>query len=435
MAARTKQAKVTVNDAELQEDETPEEPADAEVLGALTEIEGAEEVRWQVYRVSPADKAGYCCAYTSADLKLDRICEDLGPGKYRIRGFNGGKFAGGKTITIAGVPKASTAVVVAPKEDGTLASIITATQNSTSQMMQLMINQSNENNKMLLGVMQAMAANKPPANDMKDTVALIVGLTTAFKPEKSDSQVDTLLKGIKLARELGGGDGDKDESMLSLIGKGIDLARPMLEEAQNARRNNPALPALPAPTVRQVPIQSNAAASMQQHTNAGSSIPAKDGTPAGAVHTEASTGASTKTPDNGEPMLDLMIWLRQQLAGLVRQARKDSDPALYAAVLMDNLPEFLTDDLLRSRLMAENWLEQLAMLNSEVQNYAQWFGEFRDACIVILDTPAETDDDDDKQGTGGGNGGELRTGAPEREAGPEDEANTGGNDVGSDTDV
>ena len=87
----------------------------------------------------------------------------------------------------------------------------------------------------------------------------------------------------------------------------------------------------------------------------------------------------------------MMQWLKKQLAVLVYQAKRDSNPQLYAAVLLDNLPDGLSEDLIREHFGDPTAVQKLAFVNPEVSSYTEWFEEFRVAVIEQLDAEDEPD--------------------------------------------
>lgn len=88
-------------------------------------------------------------------------------------------------------------------------------------------------------------------------------------------------------------------------------------------------------------------------------------------------------------MLRQIQWLTAQVRSLVYQASRDSDPELYAAVLIDNLPDFISEDEIRSRFSDPNAIAMLEQFNPAVGNFAPWFEKFRVAVLEML-----TDDDE-----------------------------------------
>ncbi len=63
-----------------------------------------------------------------------------------------------------------------------------------------------------------------------------------------------------------------------------------------------------------------------------------------ALPAPATTGAATTFPVTapGDPMFQKLQWLKAQLGALLNQAARGKDPELYAEVMLDNLPTFVT---------------------------------------------------------------------------------------------
>jgi hypothetical protein len=83
-------------------------------------------------------------------------------------------------------------------------------------------------------------------------------------------------------------------------------------------------------------------------------------------------------------MLAQLNWLRQTLAQLLHQAGKQANPRLYAEVVLDNLPPFVTEKDLLERLAADNWWSQLQQVDGRVTAHAEWFQKFRDRAVRLL---------------------------------------------------
>ena len=85
------------------------------------------------------------------------------------------------------------------------------------------------------------------------------------------------------------------------------------------------------------------------------------------------------------------MWIRAQLHFLVNKAEKDSDPELYAAYIVDNLP---LDDVI-AFIDRPDALEQMISLNPKVGDYRSWFESLRDEIKILL-TPEDDSDIDDE---------------------------------------
>lgn len=88
-------------------------------------------------------------------------------------------------------------------------------------------------------------------------------------------------------------------------------------------------------------------------------------------------------------MLKQLNWLRQQTMTLCHYAARGKNPELYAEVMLDNLPDFITEADLLARLKEPNAIAQLSQVNTEILKYRPWFEEFRKAMVRLLD---ETDE-------------------------------------------
>lgn len=314
-------------------------------LAGLLEL-GADETRWQITRISPADKAGFCTEYTGGDISLIRMQEDLGGGRYRIRGIDSrGRFIGQRTVFIADKPRSLQQP--APQTLG---------NDAQQAMFNMMQQQAQQQIQMLTNLVTGLIAKPAQVTPPPDPIAMIAALKDIMKPEVRDSSIETLLKGLELGKELAsGGDGD---GMASVIGKGIDTFGPMLEQGLRSRA------AAPQPV--QARVVNPVAPQIQQPQEA--------------------------TNVNAFELAKLLPWMQGQLRALIHQAARQRDPALYAEVFMDNLPEFITPQLLLDRFSSASALDDLASLNSGVLNHSRWFEEFRAHVLEYLTTPPEDDD-------------------------------------------
>jgi hypothetical protein len=355
----TKTTKTTVETTTVppeSEDTLGLETGEEGVLRAdpLQELLGlGDDIRWYVYKVSgkPGDKGGYCDTYTGESLSVEVLRDTWGGGRFRIRGHSqDGKFAGQSTIDVLEPikPAAPLAGPAAPSlkelaeilatrsgDQGTAAAMAALTAMINSQATQI-----------------AALMNRPaqPQTSLVDILALIKA--TREEGGGVKGAIDTLLQGFNLARDLGGG-GGTDE--LSVAKSGIDLVAKLIAENKAGKpAEKPASPK-PGPALAAQP-------------------PA---TPA------PGNGAAEPTPE-ADPMLQKLHWLKTQVDLLVYQANRESDPELYASVMMDNLPPYITEQEIQQRMVAPDALQQLAQIDARVTKFAPWFEEFRQAVLAIL---------------------------------------------------
>lgn len=78
-------------------------------------------------------------------------------------------------------------------------------------------------------------------------------------------------------------------------------------------------------------------------------------------------------------------WIRQQAKFLVLQASRQKSPELYAELFIDNLPEFLPEELVLAQMKDAGAVQKLGMLNGDVLKFAPWFEEFRRAVVEFIE--------------------------------------------------
>lgn len=99
------------NPAAYVQEELQREMAQVEqldVLEGLRALQTGDPILWKIYRVGSTDpdQNGFLDTWSTSQLTQDRIRDEFGGGTYRIRGtFSNGRYAGGRTIRIAGDAK------------------------------------------------------------------------------------------------------------------------------------------------------------------------------------------------------------------------------------------------------------------------------------------------------------------------------------------
>lgn len=342
--------------------------ADRDMVDELKTLAGDDGVKWTVHKIAtkPGDKSGWCADYQTGELSLQGIRDTFGGGRYKIRGtrLSGGQYVASRTLEIVDMPKAE----IAPGAQGgqDIAAILAAVKPGTDAgMMPLLLEMIKSNTQQMTALFQGM--NNRPAEKQTSAMELVT-LIKALQPDKGDekSGVDMLLEGLRLGRELGGGGGGAD--WMDLARTGLEAIKPAIEAQAQARGAAPA--ALPAPVQAALPNPHPAAA------------PAPPGQP---------------QPAGADPMIQQLNWLRSQVNLLVGQAAKHAagkggDPELYAEIMLDNLPAFITPEALLERISAPDALTQLASIDARVNQFVPWFTQFRQAVMDFFiedETPGE----------------------------------------------
>lgn len=115
--------------------------------------------------------------------------------------------------------------------------------------------------------------------------------------------------------------------------------------------------------------------------------------------------AAPKTTEAARPSLtpeqqgasQMQMMLKAQLAMLCNEAKRNSDPGPYAAIIVDRVSPEVLGNLVNN----PDWLNELGKVHSAVKLFPTWFGELREAVVEIMTDPGEGGDltDDPEAGT------------------------------------
>lgn len=354
------------------EAESAEEREFDSVMGEL----GGSAVRWNVYCIFPRDKAGHCATWESGtEISLDRIAREFGAGEYKVRAFGSdGRVIGGKNVKISSNTqyereKAKALLPQVAKPEMSMMEIIALMDRSQSNMLQIMMANQKAQSDLLMALL--MKPQPLPASNGLDAPA-VINMMASMKGMLSSGDgggVDTLLKGLELGRSLDGpADGGTD--FMSLAAKGLDVVGSALKH----KNENPR----PPPPMRKVAIKQQPKAQIEK----------PEQTQPTAAKVESEVKAEIPQTAEQTTMFKQLQWLKLQVNALLVQAKRDSDPALYAAVFLDNLPDFVSEEEIEERFKGADALTQLALVNSQVSQHSQWFDQFR---LAVLEQLSETD--------------------------------------------
>lgn len=352
MANKAKTVKVSIPANALDgaqgdsDDDLDEEEQD--FLAALTEVEGAESLRWQLWRIKTAydpKPPGFVAELSATELKLSEVQTRYGAGKYKVRGINAkGQYVGGKSFEIA---NDITRKEVAPRHE----------TNDVLTMLQSL----NEREERRAEKSSALWALALPA-----AIAAIPALMQAMRGTPNDPL--TMIAALKTLQPTAP---DHSALLLKLIdvaadNKGGGEESPFLSLAKDAAKD--LLPAL---------------------ANKLNAMPSAAPPSAIPIHATVQPAelAVAQQPQNAEEqsMFALLGWAKQTLQYLTSQAQKNSDPELYADWLMDNVPTNIDIRKFAEYLRQENWADVLQQFHEPIKNHLKWFAEFRVALIMILD--------------------------------------------------
>src|ERR1700761_7394024 len=331
------------------------------VEGAKAEVLKEVDARW-----------AYCRTYAIAAFTHDRVAQDFGAGKYRVRFKGPGDkyIRGGGGFDIAeGVGGAATPVAAGPVAE--LLAVLKEERAREREERDRKKGEMLEWVKLLAPIfgpklleMFSGGAKGPTlpeliraVKDMKDLQGPTQGITEQF------SQVMTVLQG---AKDLVGDDGGAKAGSTW-----VDLIRDFIQSPAagalaSAIPGMGMRPAAPAPAVP----PAGARAILPAFAQGAAAAP------------PPATGSGDVPP--GDDMLQQLNWLRGTVAQLLVQAQKQANPRLYAEVVLDNLPPYIPPQALLERLSADSWWTQLQQLDGRLTPFAEWFQKFRDYAVRAL---------------------------------------------------
>lgn len=354
----------TETETQGEEKETPE-PMEADLLRALTELEGSGDVRWQIYRTS-APNAGYVCTLSTAELSMERVAE-LGAGKYMVKGIKpNGEYYKSRTIEIAARPEKPSASVdqiaeLMKKSGGD-------SGNGLMQMVLAMI-QSN-------GTIVASALARPPESKSEfpwpavitAIPASLIAIKELFANKSDDAAMDKILKLVTVVDKLKGNDDSKGSTWTDVV--------------------RDALSSLPAALKSMSPAGDLSQSIPRSSVDLGTaiSLPAADQLP------EAVTPAETSPSYH-------VNFFREKLRELASKAQLNRNPELQAELLLEEKPAFVSDDMIEQLLMREDWWQQLQLFEPAIAPYAGWFEQLRAEILSLLQmTDKEPDHEPERRG-------------------------------------
>jgi len=338
--------------SQAQEPETDEpetdEPDEAAIRRVLADL-GADgiDINITVYRVDPKTRKNeYIAACTPDEFSLEGLRDDWGGGEYRIYGRNAnGAFLINRTVRIA-PPIKKPALNDMGQFD--LMSVVTRLGEMQTQQM-------NDFKSTMLELM--LKNNQPVAGDPVTMMTAMMGAMVQMKKLTGEaaSQSDnfeTLMKGIELGKDLGGSDGDT--GMFDVFKEFIKQTGGPLAKLAAAEK----ISKLRQPARNQAPAIA----------------------PAASAKTPAATGPLVDDPPKGEPEKMNFIFkkvMQKQINGLLSRAAANSDPGLYAEMILDQLPDDYVDKF-ADFIFSDDVMEEMTKLVPDVNKHLGWFIDLRD---------------------------------------------------------
>lgn len=353
----------------------------AEEIRALRELDsGGTDIEWTVEKEDgPPEDRGFIEKLSSAMLDMQRFRDVYGPGRYRVTGRRSdtNTYVKSKRVTISRVgyksPTAPLAAPVAPapasfNPDKVLAWVAALTPLATPLLARIFA----------------------PPRDLAETLQALKALKELDppppKPESVDVQLDRMAGMLVKMRELTASDGnERGTTWLDLGLRALDTLKDPLSQAARVLLPgvrpplSPSMPSIAAPVqMASVPQPSSPAPASAQP------IASQPGSASGSTGPSSSPG--TTSGNGSADMLGLLGWFRGLVADLIPKAQRNSNPALYAEVVLDNLPEGTGEKDLLPFLERPTWWEDLKVMAPGVAPYQTWFTDFRREVLGMVKT-------------------------------------------------
>lgn len=367
MTARAKK-KITTTTEEVEDEraEGESEELDGDVVRALVELEGSNEVRWKIYRQSGTDP-GFCAERSTAELSLQSIADDFGPGRYQIVGVKAdGAYFRSKRVSIAKSsrkPETSNDLIAALKSGAPDQNILLAMMQSNTTIVAAALSKPDKPEKEFPWK-EIIAASPLVLTAMKDFFA---------KKDESNEAMDRLLKQLTLVEKLRGDDKKEGSSWPDIIRDALPALSSMVTRpgAPHSAR---------AGVVPQPPAAVLAAAVLGHEGNV----------------TAEANGLETPEAIVPSPEVMAMDFLKRKFEELLQNAAENKDPELRAALLLDDLPSYISDEWILSMLRHTEWFERMVTFDARIANYRGWFTDLREYLLHSLqnadDLPPRNDE-------------------------------------------
>lgn len=408
--------------------------SEMDVLEGLRELEGAEGVKWFIYRINAPDPSqnGFLDRWGTALLTQENLRDKFGPGTYKVRGhYPNGTYAAHRTIEIAGD---------APRRDQT-ASGRNLKEGGAMDVTQLlvMLDQRDERRraeeaakrdenqsfwKSLAATLAPIVAPKildmvTGGNKQGTVPELLAGLKelrALDQPATGRNSVKEMLETFALMKdafdggsrvgekgpwdaltELAKGAGPKLGAVLEALPNALNGSKPNLPmsgplamRAISSSRPNSVRVDTPNPLPVAV-MDSPSASDAGDESETPRSTNSVDGNTNSPEAIPSPISETNPIPTNGEEgdmnlaLVSLLPYLRKQMELLVIKAARNSDPGLYAELLLDNLPDGVNPKTLLAFIQRDDWWTVLQEFDARVEPYAGWFTNFRNDLIDAIE--------------------------------------------------
>ncbi len=333
-----------------------------DILRALTELEGGQDAKWQIYRKPPlkqGQREGFLTALSSAELSMEEIQHRFGSGKYAIRGFkSNGRFLKQTTVEVAtDIDKPDNKASASSNSDtrDVLAIIQEREEKRAERSRELMALTIPAAITGVVSIITAvLSRQQQKTNGIEDMVQLSAALKGLMPPaENALSTADMMFKAMDFAtKHAGKGD---NSPWVDLAKEAMGTITPLLESRMAQPMQQELLPRQPLQPQLTSNVNNQEQPAMQ--------------------------------PFN---VMKMMGWARDTLGYLAVKAQQNRDAGLYADWLLDNVPPDVDIKEFAKYIRQESWWTVLQQFQPAVKPYEGWFSEFRLALMEAYADQFET---------------------------------------------
>lgn len=348
-----------------------------EIIAGLEQIhEEAGDVSWELYADTPADKAGQIRKLATSELRRVRDeCLSYGPGEYHViaRGPDGTFVKKSRyNIRISHFARPPSSSSNTPAVDPM--ALIQQLDDRAEKRRLAAKQERDQNIKFWAPILAPIGVElakgllgRGGGDSIKDLVGALVGAKELLGGAKT-SEVDTLLKGIELARDLAP-ENSKGSTWQDVLLNGLRELRPLAETVANRKLGV-------TPPANTQPIQFQTAATQ---------LPAPAGNGAKPPDSTTATGAAGE-----EPMWPIIEPLLQRLASeLEEYCANGAEPSLAAEALLAKVPRVLANQIqpqqVKEWLSLPNWWELTVRFRPTLSPYQGFCDDVRLTLLQIFE--------------------------------------------------
>ena len=401
-----------------------------DILEAMRELEYSDEIEWRITRVGCDDpeENGYLEQWPNSSMSLERLRRYFGGGKYRLHGMRRGRYITHKTIKIAGkpIPRAEMGkpkdAAPAPGQQFDVLAFL-AQQTGREERLRREMDDRDEKRRReeedarkrareerneLLKILAPIAASVLPGmfgrrESMTDMIQALAAMKQLEpQPVPQEDSTDKIFKVVDMLKELGLGAGEGKTDLWDIakevikqmgpgIGQGLGSIAQMIAARQQAAPGQPAapgqmatLPSSPVPAPPALPAPTAAVAAPAPF------VPASQARSTAAAQpvTQSPAIDPQKAQDMGLfdllPLASHLPWLKGHIENLIVRAARQSNPELYAELMLDDFPQNADVRVLGQLLARHDWFTLVKQLDVRVAQYQPWFEAFRVAILGMI---------------------------------------------------